>query len=183
MLRIALVGKNKAAKTWAGNYLKEKHKFTHKRLGDPVENFVKNTFYYLGRERGKVFSWSQKLAIYDYLYKMRPDIWVGLMEERMKTQQKDAVVSDVRYIDELEFLRDKVGFTIVRVHAPPPRLTNVTQALGREYASGTLYLAEMYAKDFTETIRADHSITFDPKNRQPAKDALNALVKTWRREI
>src|ERR1044071_680296 len=117
MLRIAVVGKNKTANVWIGNHLYWIYNLQHKRLSDPVENFVKRSHWWLGQKRGKVYTWQQKLAIYDFIYKIEPDIWVNYLDWRLKKQKKPVVVTDVRYVSELEYLRDKLGFIIIRVIA------------------------------------------------------------------
>src|SRR5258706_9458376 len=152
MLRIALVGRSKEANVWVGQYFYYHYKFQHKRLSDPLEHFIKQSHSYLtGRYRGKVYRWERKLEIYDFIYKIEPEIWVKYMEWRLEKQQKSCVVSDVRYINELEYLRDKLGFTIIRVQSQSKKLANISKSLGHESAPGTLALAELYAKDFTTT--------------------------------
>lgn len=180
MLRVALVGRNKDAKRWIGRYLWYKHKFTHKKLIDPIDKFVKGIHYYEGRRSGKMFNWYEKWALYDFLYEIEPEIFVKLLEARLTTQRTDVVVSDVRYLSELEYMRDKLGFTIVRVNAPVLKFERITQKLGRNYKPGTLLLLEKYGTDFTEKVQADFSVDWNPKNRDPAKIAVTSLVQKWR---
>lgn len=179
MLRIALVGKSKRANVWVGNYLKEKYKFEHKRLGEPVEKFVQQTHWYLGVGRGKAFPWERKLEIYDFLYKMEPEIWVKHMEWRLEKQRKPVVVSDVRYINELLYLRE-MDFKIIRVQAINKSLPRISKALGKESAPGTLALAELYAKDFTTTVAADFTMTWSTNKRDEARASVNNILDQLR---
>lgn len=176
MLRIALVGRNKMASVWTGNYLGKHHGFEHKRLSDPVETFVKRTHWYLGPRKGKAYVWERKLDIYDFFYKMEPDIWVKYVEWRLEKQQKPVVVSDVRYISELEYLRKNLGFKIVRIQAQPKRLENISKSLGKSYAPGTLALAEKYAKDFTATVAADFTFKWDTDYRDEARASIISIL-------
>lgn len=176
MLRLALVGKDKTSRVWVGNYLRDRYYFEHKRLSEPVERFVRHTHFYLGRGKGKVYAWERKLEIYDFMYKMEPEIWVRYMDFRLEKQLKDCVVSDVRYANELEYLRDKLGFTIIRVHAEGKKLVNIAKILGKEYAPGTLALAELYGRDFTTTIRADYTMTWHTSRRDDARQSIDEIL-------
>jgi len=143
--------------------------------------FVKHVHWYMGAYRGKMLGWEKRMDIYDFIYKMEPDVWVKNIEHRLPLMQKDVVVSDVRYISELEYLRNNLGFTVVRVYAPMVKAPRIASVMGRESSPGTLYLMETYGKDFTERIGSDYSITFDPKNREPAKKAIEELVSILRK--
>lgn len=179
MLRIGLVGKNKNCNVWVGEYLRYHYRWEHKRLNEPIEHFVKRTHWYLEGKKGKVYSWEQKLTIYDYLYKLEPEIWVKYMEWRLTKQLKHCVVSDIRYVNELQYLRDKLGFKIIRVQGPARKLDQVQKSLGTEFAPGTLALAERYSKDFTTTVKSDFTVSVDMSKgaRGPARAAMDIIVE------
>lgn len=173
MVKIALVGKKAAGKTFCAFYLKRKYGFKKLRMDDGVAKAMR--FFYMYRPHERV-AWVERLKIYDALYKIDPTIHINYMIHRLSTTTMDVVIEDTRYIDELQELK-RQGFTIVRIAAPDSR----TRIRGtKTAAAGTLVLQEYFNENKTVGYSADYSIYNNTK--EGTYRSLDALVDKLRNE-
>ena len=92
--------------------------------------------------------------IYDALYAVDNNIWVGYLERRLRTTTSDVVVEDVRYVHEANKLRE-MGFTLIRV--VPNKRASPGHVLHGTTNPGTIMLAEMYSRGMTP-YKIDYSL-------------------------
>ena len=79
----------------------------------------------------------------------------------MQRVTKDIVVDDVRYISELQALKE-AGFIIVRVSSPTKRLM-VGKTLRPNTAKGRISLSEYFRNDMTAGYSADYNLLHEDK--------------------
>lgn len=172
-IKIALVGKSAAGKSFVATELRNNYNFTKMSLQDPTKKIVRQLWLYPSQKR---VTWETRWRVYDFFYKMDSNIWVRYLLNRLKKANLDIVVDDVRYINELDMLRAS-GFTIVRILAPDKvRLKRIP--LQSSAAPGSLILHEWFNRDFTEIIRADYTIT--NISREDTKTSIKQLVEKLR---
>jgi len=169
-IRIAFVGRAKVGRTFCAEYLRTEYGFTRKRLADPIDKFVKTLYFYKAKER---MPWETKMKFYDAIYKIDNDLLINYLGGRMDIGIMDTAVDDVRYMNEALRLKE-LGFIIVRVTRPRGKETHIKKALGKDYAPGTLYLQEMYNKDFTRELGVDYSL--HNETRSVTRQALDLIV-------
>jgi dephospho-CoA kinase len=172
-MRIALVGKKASGKTLVAAYLKKQYRFKLKRLRDGTERILRILYDY---EPYAHVSWEQEIYIYDALYKIDNNIWIGYLERRLKKSNSEhIVIDDVRYINEVNKLRE-LGFTIVRVTSPDEdRHRRIGKGLARAL-QGSVILTEYFDRDNTEAYVADYTINAT-RDRLATKHSVDILVE------
>jgi hypothetical protein len=161
VLRIAFVGTDQSEKIECAVYLHHTYHFRKIRLHDAVDDFVRK-IYYFGRWRK--INWAQRNQIYDALYKLDNNIWVGYVEGKLNLTKLDVVIDDARYSSEVNRLRD-LGFIIVRV-TKPSKVVDFGKSLGaklqkQDIADGSVLIQETYGKK--EVYKVDYSLYNDSK--------------------
>jgi hypothetical protein len=173
-IRIAFIGKSKAGRTWAADYLRSTHKFKKLSLGEGVTRTLRILYYYGSFKR---IPWETRIRVYDALYKIDPEIWIGYMERKLRTTTRDVVIDDPRYLNEVATLKD-LGFTIIRLTAPEVRrqrrLSNVKTA-----SPGVLLLHEWFNHDFLEVAGVDYSVYNETKDG--TRKALDEIILSLRK--
>lgn len=151
-MRIALVGTKQAPRTTVARQLERAHQFKVVGMLDAVER-VYRLFYY-GERWGRV-PWEKSIKIYDALYTIDPEIWIQYMEKRLQTTTRDVVIPDVRYVAELDRLRD-LGFLVVRVKQIEENPTARPARALMDAGKGTVIINEYYGR-----IPVDLAITYE----------------------
>lgn len=171
MANIALIGKKQAGKTFAAFYLHTAYGYKKLRMDDGVTKAMRYFYMYRKNERP---SWLKRIELYDALYKVDPNIHINYMMHRLSTTTNEVVIDDVRYISELQVLKQH-GFTILRIASPDRKKIRIVGQ--KSAAPGTLQLQEYFR---TETIgySADFSIFND--TRDGTRRSLDNLVDTLR---
>ena len=173
-VRIALVGKHKSGRTWAADYLRSQHKFKKMAFSDGLHVVIKRLYGYGIKERVR---WETGVRIYDALYAVDKTIWCGYIGKLIDMTTLDIVIDDPRYLNEVQFLKDK-GFTIVRIVAPEARRTRKLQ-MYKKAGAGLLDIYDLYSRDFNATAGVDYSIYNDDK--ESTRKALDKLVLDLRK--
>lgn len=173
MLKIALIGKRQEPRTSAAFCLNRQHGFKKLRMDDGVSKTMRFFYLYRKNERPK---WEQRMKIYDALYKIDPKIHINYMMWRLSTTTTDVVIEDVRYIAELQVLKD-AGFKVVRITSPE-KLPNFKMV--RQSAAGTLKLQEYFNAPETIGYSADYSVFYDKS--ESSKKNLADIVDILRKD-
>lgn len=173
-IRIAFIGKNKSGRTWAADYLRSQHNFKKESLGEGVDRILRILYYYGTHKR---IPWEHKLLVYDALYKIDPDIWIGYMERKLRTTTRDVVVDDARYINEIKALKE-LGFTVIRLTAPETRRKRFLKGV-KTASPGVLTVHELFNRSFLETAGVDYSIYNETKDG--TRKALDEIVSSLRK--
>ena len=173
-IRIAFIGKNKSGRTWAADYLRVQHGFKKLSLGEGVTRILRILYYY---ETHKRIPWEQRLLVYDALYKIDPDVWIGYMERKLRTTVRDVVIDDPRYINELKVLKD-LGFIVIRLTAPETRRSRFLKGI-KSASPGALTMHEQFNRNFLEIAGVDYSIYNESKDgtRKALDEILLSLKK------
>lgn len=173
-IRIVLVGKSKAGRTWAADYVRVHHHFRKMSLGEGVTRIHRILYYYGTFKR---VPWEQKLEVYDALYKIDPTIWIGYLERKLSTTTSNVIVDDPRYLNEVSALK-ALGFTVIRITAPETRRRRFVKNV-KAAAPGLLVLHEMFSHDFLETAGVDYSIYNETKDgtRKALDEIISSLKK------
>lgn len=158
-VRIAFVGKTRAGKTWAADYLRREHGFKKESLNDGLSRILRILYYY-DKDYHRISN-DTKIIFYDALYKLDNEIWVGYLERRLRTTTRNVVVDDLRYLNEVAVLK-RLGFKIIRLVAPEARRNRYIKNL-KSAERGLIALHEVYNKDFNEAAGVDYSIYNDTK--------------------
>lgn len=168
--RLALVGKAKVGRSAVAKYLEAQHGFKKMDLQDGVNRTLRTLYGWTSYTR---VPWVTRLRVYDALYKIDPNIWITFLLWKIeRTKMQDIVVDDVRYLNELEILKN-LGFKVVRITSPEIRRQHLTSNL-LDAAPGNLITQEWYNKDFSELIGVDYSIHND--ERKAMNRAVDSLV-------
>ena len=170
-IRIAFIGKNKSGRTWAADYLRSTHNFKKESLGEGVDRIMRIMYYYGTHKR---IPWEQKLLVYDALYKIDPNIWIGYMERKLRTTTRDVVVDDARYINEINTLKD-LGFVVIRLTAPEVRRRARLKGV-KSASPGALAVHELFNRSFLEVAGVDYSIYNETKDG--TRKAIDEILKS-----
>ena len=173
-IRIAFIGRVKSGRTWAADYLRSQHNFKKESLGDGVTRILRILYYYGSH---KQIPWETKLLVYDALYKIDPDIWIGYMERKLRTTTRDVVIDDARYINEITALKD-LGFTVIRITAPETRRKRHLKGV-KGASPGILTVHELFNRSFLEIAGVDYSIYNETKDG--TRKALDEIVESLRK--
>jgi len=172
-VRIVLVGRRFAGKTWAADYLRYHHGFKKEALNDGLLKTLRNLYYYGSHKR---IAWETRLRYYDAFYKVDPNVWVGYLERRLRTTTRDVVVDDPRYLNEVAVLKT-LGFRVVRIVAPEARRRRRLSAY--KWASeGLLGVHDLYNRDFDESAGVDYSVYNEDK--ESTRKSLDKIVESLR---
>jgi hypothetical protein len=159
VIRIVLVGKRKQPLAWSAIYLNRKYKLARWRMLDGVQKIVHLIY---GPGRYYDYPWEKRFNVYNALYRHDHEVWVKYLERRLSKLNRGLVVDDPHYVNELEYLRDKLGFIIIRVTME----NKLKPAIGRallDSEPGTVLLQEWYGHyvgaDGHVFLKVDYSIT------------------------
>lgn len=173
-LRLAFVGKRQEPKRIAAHYLYKKKYFKRMQLEDGVIKLIRDMYTYKLHKR---VPWEQKIRFYDALYKLDPDIHIDYLIRKLMTTERDVIVPDVRYLNEIEKLV-KHNFVIIRINITG---TGYTRLAGMRSASaGTIKLQE-YFGGHTEAYPVHYSILAD--DRYKAREMLDIIVDKERAKL
>lgn len=173
-LRLAFVGKRSVPKTSAAHYLYKQLKFKRMHLDDGVTKFVRYMYTYKLHKRVK---WEKRLEIYDALYKLDPSIHIDYLLRKLMTTDRDVIVPDVRYINELEGLI-AAGFIVIRINTTargPIRLAGLKSA-----SPGTVKLQEYFGRNL-DAYPVSYSILAD--DRFKAREMLDIIIEKERAKL
>ena len=171
-MKIALVGKKKAGRTFIAQYLKNKYKYKKWALNDGVSRIYKLLYDWHNWEQ---VPWETKMEVYDFFYAKDNDVWVKFLSRRLEKTESNIVIDDVRYINEVKYLQ-KLGFIIIRVTAPEDRrIPHISKQLGPRASTGTVVLNEYFNVDKTESYQVDYSI--HNITRDDTRLAVDNLIK------
>lgn len=169
-LRIAFVGKNKDARMFCARYLKTNHGFDLVTLQDGAIAVIRRLYF---GQRPHKLRWEEKLRIYDALYKVDPNIFIGYLESRLKKMTQDIAVPDARYVNELQRLKE-LGFIFIRVNTPPTKLHYI-KSLSMDTNPGAMLYYEWFSPEADNYIKATYSIMHE--NREATKRILDEIVQ------
>lgn len=169
-IRIVFVGKSKAGKTWAADYLRQQHNFKKMSFQDGLAETLRKLYYYGSHQR---IRWETRLRYYDAFYKVDSNVWAGYLERRLRTTTRDVVVDDPRYLNEVAVLKG-LGFKVIRLVAPEKRRRRRLEAY-KWAADGLIAMHDLYSRDFDASVGVDFSIYNDTK--ESTRKALDSIVE------
>lgn len=154
-LRVVLIGRSNKAITPIARKLQRPHSFKYMAFMDGVRK-IDDIIY--GGKKYKRLNWEKKIRIYDELYKVDSNIWITYLKQKLDVTTRDVVIPDVRYLNELEQLRN-MGFIVVRVTTDRISKEHLTHKV-MNAAPGTIIVADWYDANFSDKVRADYSIHY-----------------------
>jgi hypothetical protein len=169
-MRIALVGTKQEPRTGVARELERSYNFKVVGMFDALKRFYRQIYY---QEKITRVPWEKTYQIYDAIYAIDPEMWIYYMEKRLAKTTSDVVIPDVRYVAELDRLR-QLDFTIVRVkHADSVATVRPAKTL-MNAGEGTVVVNEYYGK-----LPVDLVIAFEsPQNmRKVVKHMLDNLTE------
>jgi hypothetical protein len=143
-------------------------------LDDGVTKFVRYMYTYKLHKRVK---WEKRLEIYDALYKIDPSIHIDYLLRKLMTTDRDVIVPDARYLNEVEGLV-KANFVLIRINTTakgPIRLAGMGTA-----AAGTVKLQEYFGRE-EDTYPVSYSILAD--DRVKMKEMLDMIIEKERTKL
>lgn len=152
-VRIALVGKKAAGKSFVAFYLNRNYHFKRAKLHAGVDRIVKLMY---GDAKYQRPTWQQRYGLYDALYKVDPNIHISYLADRLASTTMNVVVEDARYVNEVDWL-SKNGFLIIRVTTDED--TRKRRIEGMKHATvGTMILNEYFNVDPSRAYKVDYNI-------------------------
>jgi hypothetical protein len=164
-MRVVLVGTKQTPRTAVARELERAYKFKVVGMLDAVERIYR--IIYFNNKWNRV-RWEKTVKIYDALYEVDPEIWIQYMERRLSTSTQDIVIPDVRYVAELDRLRN-LGFTVVRVREEGGTSVPHPGKSLLDAGEGTVIVHEYYGK-----LPVDFGISFE--NRKNMVENVSYLV-------
>jgi hypothetical protein len=171
-LKICLIGRIRVGNRFAAFRLQRVHGFRRKKMMAGVDKFSR--FFYKYGKYDRFISWEKKLEFYDALYKIDQNIHVDYLLRRVESGWEDVVVEDVRYLNEVQKLKDN-GFTVIRItpsERTRPKIVNFDNAL-----PGTVTVNEWFAAD-PNKFPTDYSFIYD--NKAEAAATVDNIVNRLR---
>lgn len=173
-MRLLLIGKRRPDLDWASDVLWRYHGFKKIRMIDATDKMIRY-FYMVGQ--GRRIRWEKRAEFYDALYKMDPEIHINFMLKRLSiTEREDIVIDDVRYINELQALRN-VGFKVIRVGSSS-KAKRVLKGI-KNLSEGSIILREHFGEQVSK-INADYSMYID--TRETGYKSLQLILDTIRND-
>lgn len=153
-LNIAFIGLNYQAQVSCTEYIRHKFNFKRIDMDDGIKYFLRQMYDLNG---WKNIGIKQRREFYDAIYKVDPNIFISHIKSRVRKSERDIVVSDVRYLNELQALQE-MDFKIVRVTTPVLPKVGVYV---KNAAPGTTALSSLYDKSFAIKHNVEYSINFN----------------------
>ena len=178
-LRLAFVGKKGAGKSTGAVYLERKHKFKRKSLRDGVHGVLWKIYAY---QRYYRIPWQTEWAFYDAMWELDHDIWTTYLEHRLRdtAYTRDVICEDVRYVNEVQKLKD-MGFTIIRIVSPEnTKRRNIKAQYLTTRPNGSLLLKE-YFGDPSSAVAVSYVISNE--DRYEFYKSLDDIVKLEREKL
>lgn len=126
-------------------------------MDEALQRFLRTSYWFKHKQN---MDFQTKLAFYDAVYRVDPELFVKYVAGRIKTTNVDTVIPDVRYLNEMEALKE-MGFIICRV------TTNAKQLQAGKYiktaAPGSVALSLVYDKRFSINHSANYAINWTSK--------------------
>jgi dephospho-CoA kinase len=169
-IRIVFVGKSKAGKTWAADYLRRVHGFKKIAFAEGLAYILRKFYPYDAYQRVR---WETRVKYYDAWYKIDPNIWATYMERRLHLTTRNVVIDDPRYINEVVSLK-RQGFTVIRIVAPEAQRTRRLKSV-KSGDVGLLAVHDLYNRDFNASVGVDYSIYNDTKDG--TRKALDEIIE------
>lgn len=153
-MKIALIGRDKNTRALAALHLSRAHGFKRFKFDDGVRTLIMKLY---SIKHWRRVPYIKQMEIYDTLYKLDPNIWIGYLESRWKSinTPPHIVVPDAKYINEALRLKE-LGFSIVRVST-----TQKIKLRVQGTAKDRILIAEHYDKNFDSTLKVDFSVYGD----------------------
>lgn len=174
-VKIAVVGKKSNDRKWVGLYLSKTHNFKKMRIEAGLAKFLRNMYGYTSQYVR--IPWELKLDMYDAIYKVDNDIHINHLLRCLSTTDKDVVVDDVRYANELLKLKEH-GFKVVRITTPLRKKVTL-KGLGKA-AKNSIKLNEYFGTNF-DLYSVDYSVYFEEADK--AQKAIDKIVDALRRDL
>lgn len=137
---VGVSGKAQTGKDTIGNILVKKYGFTRVASADALKRIARNIFGWdaLKDERGRRFLQDLAMAVRGY----NKDYWINLALQDINRsialhgkENVNFVVTDVRFLNEVEYLKDH-GATIIRINRPDvPKLDHVSETELDDYTA------------------------------------------------
>lgn len=174
-IRLALVGSDEAARKTVSRRMSNAHNFSFLSAQGVLRKFLVVLYNYNSKQ---TIPWERRFRIYDALYAIDHEIWVRYLARRLENIQRDVVVPDCRFLDEIQYLR-KLDFQVVRIVSKrkrkfPPSSQTMTKVPGK------IALSEYYSRGFDELLGVKYSINQD--DTAGLRKATDELVEKLRRE-
>ena len=169
-IRILFVGKRKKPIVWASEYLENKYKLARWRMLDGVGRIVKLIYGPISYYK---FSWEKRFNVYNALYRHDHEVWVKYLERRLGKLNRGLSVDDPHYINEVNYLVDKLGFIVVRITMATDLKPTIGKAL-LDSDPGSVLLQEYYGGN-KPAYKVDYSISVS--DRQGLYVALDELME------
>lgn len=171
-INVAFIGTVKNAQTACAEHLKWKHEFKRLEFDDPIRKFIRKSY---GYKPWTNINWQKRLEFYDSIYRVDNDFFINIMRQKIQNSEVDIVISDVRYINELDALRE-MDFKIVRVTSAKP-MTGYPQ-VGKYVKTaevGSVPVALYFDSNRTFQGKIDYSIYWESRTKMP--DVLDPLLE------
>lgn len=107
VIRIGLSGKMLSGKSSVAQYLINKYDFVEYSFAKKLKQIIKERYNYNGKDRAKLQDFGEKVREFDRSF------WTGYVIKEIPLD-RNVVISDVRYDDEADLLKD-IGFTLIRL--------------------------------------------------------------------
>ena len=136
-MKLAFVGCLRSGKDTAADYFVKNHDFKAFSFGSGIADVI-HRYFPDAFEEGKPRKHYQVIG--QAFRELNPDIWVEMLEEKLKEDwaenpDTNVVITDLRQLNEYERLK-KLGFTIIKVEA------SVTKRIQRIEAMGDVFSME-----------------------------------------
>ena len=171
-IKIVLVGSNSIARQRVARYLMYEG-FTRMHMLEGAKRAFK--LFYGPSFRTNTVAPQKKVDLYDAVYKVLPDAFLEYLNYRVIRSGKNIVVPDARYVDEVTYLHDELGFCIVRVTSDY-KMVRPGNAV-RDAGPGTTVLYESFLPSFNAASYMYTPYYSVPWYGDKEKDRTRAAVK------
>lgn len=155
-INIAFIGVSMEGQTACAEYLRRIRGFKRMELREGLIHFLRTSYGYHSHFK---MPHNEITPYYDAIYKLNNTLFVNHFKARFENTVRDVVVSDIRYLNELEALKE-MGFIIVRVTTSKlGRGPNLKHKL-KSAAPNTVTLSMLYDKNFASNYNVEYSVNY-----------------------
>lgn len=155
-INIAFIGTNYTAQVACAEYCRRILKFKRVDLNENLVQFIRTAYGHTWHTKKPA---QEIVPFYDAIYKLDNNFFINHFKRKFQNTEKDIVVVDVRYLNELQELKE-LEFVIIRVTVSDQTRGPNIGAKIKTAEQNTVVLSMLYDKNFASNYNVEYSVNY-----------------------